>query len=194
MFQKKIVTLMYLIVIFVITGSGMVAHSGYFYAKGILAQFLLNQAWENSKRTKKFIKAWSWADTYPIGKLRIESIDLSGVVLEHAKNESLAFGPAHISASAWPGTDGNIAIAGHRDSFFRNLGQVKRGEVIELESMSTVQYYVVTDIKIISPENTHWIEDLPYDVITLITCYPFDYVGPAPKRYVVRGELTNKAN
>lgn len=178
-----------LIVTFVITGSGMIVHSGYFYAKGLLAQFLLNQTWERSKSTKQFIKAWSWADTYPVGKLRINAIDLSRVVLKDAKNESLAFGPAHISVSAQPGSNGNIAIAGHRDSFFRNLRRVKGGEIIELESMGSVQYFIVTDIEISEPEDTTWVDNSAGNVITLITCYPFDYIGPAPKRYIVRGKF-----
>lgn len=169
-------------------GSAMVAHSAYFYAKGYVVQFLLEHAWEKTKKTKKYIRTWSRADTYPVGKLRIQSIGLSNVVLKNADNESLAFGPAHIPATSLPGADGNVAIAGHRDSFFRNLGLVKRGEVIELESMGPVQYFVVTDIRITGPENTRWIEDTAEDTITLITCYPFDYVGPAPERYVVRGK------
>jgi sortase A len=190
MFKKKI--MMCLIVVLVLTGYGMVAHSGYFYAKGLVAQVLLNQAWEKSKRGKKIVKAWSWADTYPIGKLSIRSIDLSRVVLKDARNKSLSFGPAHISVSSRPGSNGNIAIAGHRDSFFKNLRFVERGEVIELESMSSVQYFIVTDIQITDPENTRWAENTQDNVITLITCYPFDYDGPAPKRYVVRGKLIKK--
>jgi sortase A len=174
---------------FVITGSGMAAHSGYFYSRGLLVQMLLSDAWEKSKRTKKITKPWGRAETWPVGKLSIASIDLSSVILKDADNESLAIGPAHIAASAWPGGDGNIVIAGHRDSFFRNLGRVKRGEVIELESMSSVQYFRVTEIQIADPEDIQWAENTADNVITLITCYPFTYVGPAPKRYVVRGKL-----
>ncbi len=178
----------YLIAICILAGSAMVAHSGYFYARGILAQFLLEQTWEKSKREKKFIKPWSWADTVPVAKLKIKSIGLSKVVMNDADKESLALGPAHIPATARPGAHGNIGIAGHRDTFFKNLGLLNRGEVIELESMGTVQYFIVTNIHITHPEDTRWIENSIDDTITLITCYPFKYVGPAPKRYIVRGE------
>jgi sortase A len=178
----------YLIVILILTGSALVAHSCYFYAKGALAQLLLDHAWEKAKETKKFVKAWGWADTWPVGKLNIKSIGLSKVVMNDADKRSLVFGPAHIPVTSRPGAHGNIAIAGHRDSFFRNLGLVKRGEVIELDSMRPVQYFIVTGTHITYPEDTRWIENTPEDTITLITCYPFDYVGPAPKRYVVRGK------
>ncbi len=180
----------YIAVTCILTGSTMVAHSGYFYARGILAQFLLEQTWEKSKREKKFIKPWSRADTVPVAKLKIKSIGLSKVVMNNADKESLALGPAHIPETARPGSEGNIGIAGHRDTFFKNLGLLNRGEVIELESMGTVQYYIVTSIHITHPEDTRWIENTINDTITLITCYPFKYVGPAPKRYIVRGERT----
>jgi sortase A len=178
-----------LIVSSVITGSVMVAHSGYFYTKGLFAQFLLNNAWEKSKWSGQFVKPWNRADTWPVARLTINSIGLSRVVLKDARNTSLSFGPAHISVSARPGSNGNIAIAGHRDSFFRNLALVKRGDVIELESLNTVHYFEVSDMEIADPEDTHWVEHTDDNLITLVTCYPFDYIGPAPKRYIVRGML-----
>jgi sortase A len=179
----------YLSLFFLLAGSLLVVKSGYYYARGVLAQILLDHAWEESRRTKTLIRAWSWADTYPVGKISIPSIGLSRVVLQGTDNESLAFGPGHILSSPRPGEEGNIAIVGHRDSFFRKLGHVKKGEIIKLESMNTVQKYVVTDIEIVAPEDTYWIEDTYGSTLTLITCYPFDFVGPAPERYIVRGEI-----
>ncbi len=180
--------IIYISVTCILIGSAMVAHSGYFYTRGILAQFLLDQAWEKSKKEMKFIMPWGRSDTFPVAKLKIKSIGLSKVVMNNADKESLALGPAHIPLTARPGEHGNIAIAGHRDSFFRNLGLLNRGEVIELESMGTVQYFIVTGIHITGPEDTRWVENTLDDTITLITCYPFKYVGPAPQRYVVRGK------
>jgi sortase A len=179
----------YLSIVLLFAGSLLVVKSGYFYAKGVLAQILLENTWAESKKTKKIIKAWSWADTYPVGRLSIPSINFSRVVLQGTNNESLAFGPGHISSSSKPGENGNIAIVGHRDSFFRKLGQINKGEIIKLESLSTVQTYIVNDIQITKPKNTEWIENSLDNVITLITCYPFDFVGSAPKRYIVRGKI-----
>jgi sortase A len=185
--KKKLIVC--LIMASVISGSLMVARSGYFYAKGFLAQHLLNSAWELSKRSGRFVKPWSWADTWPVARLTIHSVGLSEVVLNNASRKSLSLGPAHVPVSAPPGSNGNIAIAGHRDSFFRTLEQVKKGDVIELESLSSVQYFRVNDMEIADPEDTHWVEKRNDDAITLVTCYPFDYIGPAPERYVVRGTL-----
>ncbi len=187
MYRKKL--MICLIAVLVLSGSVLIARSGYFYARGVFSQFLLNNAWEESKIKKEIIKVWDGMDIYPAGKLSIRSINLSNIILNNADNESLALGPAQISSSAKPGSGGNIAIAGHRDSFFRNLEFVKRGEIIELESIHSVQYYLITDIQIIDPQDTRWIEDTKSNVITLITCYPFEYVGSAPQRYVVRGKL-----
>jgi sortase A len=179
--------LKYLIIILVIAGTALVARSGYFYTKGILAQYLLNDAWEESMRTKDVVKAWNWADTYPVARLSIPSLNYSKVVLEGINNESLAFGPAHLSLSSSPGEEGNIVIMGHRDSFFRELEDVKIGQTIKLESLSRVQSYTVSDIEVVSPEDTFIIQEASGERITLITCYPFDYIGAAPERYVVRG-------
>ena len=178
-----------LIVSSVLTGSVMVAHSGYFYAKGLVAQILLNNAWEKSKWSGQIVKPWRGADTWPVAKLTIHSIGLSDIVLKDAGEESLSLGPSHIFESARPGSTGNVAIAGHRDSFFRNLKSVKRGDEIELESVRVRQHFTVSSIEITDPDTTHWVENRDDTVITLITCYPFDYIGPAPKRYVVRGNL-----
>jgi sortase A len=177
----------YLIIMLVLSGTGLTAHSGYFYAKGILAQYLLNRAWEESRRNGKGVRAWSWADTYPVGRLRIPSLQYSQIVLEGINNESLAFGPAHLLLSSSPGEGGNIVIMGHRDSFFRRLAEVREGDMIELESLSRMRYYTVTDVRVIYPEDMWIIEETSGDVITLVTCYPFDFIGPAPQRYVVRG-------
>lgn len=187
MFRGKRYAHLSIVLIFV--GALLVGKSVYFYARGVLAQIFLEHAWTESKKTHKFIRPWAWADTYPVGRLIIPSIDFSRIVLQGASNESLAFGPGHIAASSQPGEKGNIAIVGHRDNFFRDLRKVKKDEIIRLESLDTVQTYRVTDIQIASPQETSWIDDTSASVITLITCYPFEFVGLAPERYVVRGEL-----
>jgi len=187
MIAKHALTL--LIVVSLTAGSVMLARSGYFYAKGLVAQQLLSRAWERSKRSGRPVEPWDNADIFPVARLTIHAIGLSRVVLEEADKRSLSFGPAHISVSAGPGTHGNIAIAGHRDSFFRGLQRIQEGDVIELESLHSIQRFQVSALEVTAPEDTQWVERSGEDVITLLTCYPFDYTGPAPKRYVVRGRL-----
>ena len=94
------------------------------------------------------------------------------------------------NGTSQPGETGNVVIAGHRDSFFKNLRNIKVGDMIELESLKRVVLYKITDIRIARPTDTQWLDSSSKDIITIITCYPFDYVGPAPKRYIVRGRIS----
>jgi len=176
-----------ILVIAFVTGFVLFGKSGYYYAKGILAQYLLNTAWEKSLFLGKSVKAWDWANTHPVGKLIIPSIGLEQIILEGANNESLAFGPAHITGTSSPGEHGNICIAGHRDSYFRELGNVAEGDIIELETQSGRWIYRVSRVQVIDGDDSQLLEETPGDCVTLITCYPFNFIGPAPKRFVVRG-------
>ncbi len=161
--------------------------SGYFYLKGYAVGFLIQQAWAETKSTGEFTRAWHWSDTYPVGKLVIPSIGLSQIVLEDSTPGSLAFGPAHILGTSSPGDDGNIAIAGHRDSYFRNLCKINVGDEIQLETQTDDIAYTVVSCNIAQPEEISWLDSAGENRITLITCYPFNFVGNAPMRYVVVG-------
>lgn len=103
----------------------------------------------------------------------------------------MAFGPGHLSNTAKPGALGNVVLAGHRDSHFRKLKKIKKNDLIKLESASKSSFYIVTDITPTSGDDIYWTEDTGADVLTLITCYPFNYVGKAEERFIVRGELVN---
>ena len=150
--------------------------------KGICAQLLLEKAWSITKRTGNSSKAWSWADTLPVAKLKIPEISLNQIVLEGEEIEAMTFGPAIIESSL---ESKNVIIAGHRDSFFRNLGELKEGEIIKLEKVGKNLSYKISNVIITDPLDTKWLEPTFNDRITLITCYPFNFIGDAPKRYVV---------
>ena len=176
--------------LFFLSGAVLLGHTSLFYMKGAAVQFLLNQSWEKSRGGDPvYLRGW---DIRPAGRLSIPSLGVSLVVLDRADRDSLAYGPGYIAASAPPGSEGNIAIAGHRDSFFRDLRFVAKGDVIELESQGAVQRFIVTGMSISDPGDTHWADTLPQHALTLITCYPFDYVGPAPQRYIVRARLVRE--
>ena len=156
----------------------------YYYMKGICAQLMLERAWDLTKRTGHSSKAWSWADTLPVAKLEIPSIKLSQIVLDGEVNEALAFGPALIESSL---ESKNKVIAGHRDSFFKNLGSLKEGDIVELELLESNIKYRVTSTSITEPEDVRWLDSRSGESITLITCYPFNYIGDAPLRFIVTG-------
>ena len=178
-------------VVLFLVGFFLVGKSVYFYGKGKLAEFLLENAWERTKSEKTVQSPWEWADTHPVGKLIIASVEIENVVLNSVSGEALAFGPGHLSNSALPGGSGNIVIAGHRDSFFRPLKDIRVGDRIELESRFTTQVFSVTEIRPTSGDDIYWIDETDEDCITLITCYPFNYVGKAKDRFIVRGSIVD---
>ena len=152
----------------------------YYYMKSVCAQIMLERAWEITKRTGQPTKAWTWADTLPVANLTIPKIGLNQIVLEGEQNEAMNFGPALIKEQS-----NNIIISGHRDSFFRNLEKLNEGDIISLELLNSNDNYIINNIVITNPEDTRWLEDTPSKNLTLITCYPFNFVGDAPERYIV---------
>ncbi len=92
----------------------------------------------------------------------------------------------HIGGTAWPGDAGNVGIAGHRDGFFRGLKDIAIGDSIELMTLTRSEHYVVDDLLIVDPSETHVLKPTQEQMITLVTCYPFYYVGKAPQRFIVR--------
>jgi sortase A len=177
--------------VLILLGFFLVGKSAYFYGKGKLAGILLEKAWERTKSEKTVQEPWEWADTHPVGKLKISSVGIDAVVLKGVSGEALAFGPGHLANSAPPGTSGNIVIAGHRDSFFRPLKDIKVGDKIILESTFSTQSFAVSEVMPTAGDDIYWIDETEDDCITLITCYPFNYVGKAKDRFIVRGSLVD---
>jgi sortase A len=122
----------------------------------------------------------------PLALLRIASIGLEVPVLDGTDDFTLNRAVGRIAGTARPGELGNVGIAGHRDGFFRGLKDVRPGDPIELETLTGSQTYVVADIRIVSPDDVSVLEPANGPVLTLVTCYPFYFVGDAPQRYIVR--------
>ena len=92
----------------------------------------------------------------------------------------------HIEGTAKPGTDGNSGIAGHRDGFFRGLKDIVAGDVIELDTIEGKDSYRVERTWVVDPDDVSVLDPTPARALTLVTCYPFYYVGSAPRRFIVR--------
>lgn len=118
--------------------------------------------------------------------LRIPKIRLEVPVLEGTDEVTLNRGLGRIPGTARPGGDGNLGLAGHRDGFFRGLKDVDVGDELELETLVGVQSYRIDEIVIVQPEDVQVLEPTPMPSVTLVTCYPFYFVGKAPQRYIVR--------
>lgn len=178
-------------VFLLILGAAVFGKGIYIHAKAQLAQWLLNSAWEETLEGGMNVKPWSWADTYPVAKLTLTKGGHSYIVLEGSTGSSLAFGPGHMAGTPLPGEPGNCVIAGHRDTQFRALRDVRKGDEILLQKPDgKTLRYSVTDIIISDYKNVSVLKSGCADRLTLITCYPFDTVIPGgPLRYIVRAEL-----
>ena len=126
-----------------------------------------------------------------LARLSIPRLDSHWIVLEGADKSELRRGPGHLAQTALPGSRGNCVIAGHRDTQFRILQNVKIGEDISVEIEGRTFVYRVADRHVVSPTDTHPLKPTATSSLTLVTCYPFYYVGPAPKRFVIRAELVS---
>jgi len=122
----------------------------------------------------------------PLAVLSIPKIHLTVAVLPGTDDFTLNRAVGHIDGTAVPGTNGNSGIAGHRDGFFRGLKDIGPDDVIELETLRGKEVYRVERTWVVSPEDVSVLDATPARSLTLVTCYPFYYVGPAPQRYIVR--------
>jgi sortase A len=129
----------------------------------------------------------------PLAILRIPRIHLEVPVIEGTDDAALNRALGHIEDTAIPGTDGNSGIAGHRDGFFRGLKDIVAGDNIELETLHSTEVYRIERIWIVDPEDVSVLDPTPTRSLTLVTCYPFYYVGSAPKRYIVRAAISTSS-
>jgi sortase A len=128
-----------------------------------------------------------------IGRIEIERLGVSAVVVEGTGDPVLQRAAGHIAGTALPGQPGNVGIAGHRDTFFRPLRNIRRDDVITVTTPHGAYRYRVVSTKIVSPENLSVLNPDGAEVLTLVTCYPFYFVGPAPQRFIVRAEREVKS-
>jgi len=111
---------------------------------------------------------------------------LSAMVREGIDRKTLQLAIGHIPATALPGQAGNVGVAAHRDTFFRGLKDLKTGDEIQFSTLSGDFKYVVESLIVVEPDNVEALAPSSDNVLTLVTCYPFFYVGAAPKRFIAR--------
>ncbi len=183
----KHITLKGLLIVLPLCGMWQIGSASYIHAKAILAQVLLETAWDKTVHGQQEVKPWPWADTWPISRLHVPGLGIDRIVLAGASGSSLAFGPGHLFGSSLPGQQGNTVIAGHRDTHFRFLKDIQRGEFIQLQSLTgkTIQYEVSETI-IVDEKEAEYLANTSENILTLITCYPFDAIRPGGAlRYLV---------
>jgi sortase A len=175
-------------------GAVLLCQGIYMDTKAIISQALIAHSWQQRTADRPPPKPWWWADTNAIAKLKVARLDKELFIMRDDSGESLAFGPGHLAASAAISSSGHVMIAGHRDTHFKFLKQLKLGDVIETTSVDSITTrYQIKRMSILDSSSEELII-YQQDRLTLITCYPFDdFIPGGPLRYIVDAERrTNK--
>ena len=143
----------------------------------------------SDKRIRAYNESLSHAFGAPLAVLSIPKIHLEVPVFEGTDDVTLDRGVGRITGTARPGQAGNLGIAGHRDGFFRGLKDVTTGDEIKLALPEGEATYVVDQITVVTPQDVSVLQPRPISSITLVTCFPFYFVGSAPERYIVSASL-----
>jgi sortase A len=143
----------------------------------------------SSKRIQGYQESLAAHFAPALALLRIPKLDLEVPILEGTDDLTLNRAVGHIAGTPRPGEDGNVGIAGHRDGFFRGLKDVSTGDTVEIVTPDNVSKYVIDEITVVDPSNTSVLARRAQSSVTLVTCYPFYFIGSAPQRYIVRASL-----
>ena len=173
-----------------VVGVGLLAYAGAIYAYREAYQIYLTWtfvpelpvSWQPSPTI-------AVAEGMPVANLEIPRLNLSVVVLEGVGDNILEVGAGHVPQTSLPGKSGNVGIAAHRDTFFRPLRNIQRNDVIRVTTTAGVFDYAVEWTRVVKPTDVEVLNPTEKPSLTLITCYPFHYVGSAPDRFIVRGRL-----
>jgi sortase A len=158
------------------------------YAGYVVVDAHAYQAYEQSK-----FEATSLAQAPPtlveggvIGEIEVARLHLKAIVVQGDSHTLLRRAVGHIPETALPGTTGNVVLAGHRDTFFRPLRNIRLGDAITLKTPDGAFQYLVESTEVVPASDIQILNASSGRILTLITCFPFDFIGPAPNRFVVR--------
>jgi sortase A len=126
-----------------------------------------------------------------IGSLDIPRLRLSAMIAEGDDDATLSMAIGHLSDTPLPWHEGNSALAGHRDTFFRPLQHIRIGDELRVSTVRGDFRYQVRETMVVGPDDVWVLDPTDRPMLTLITCYPFNYVGKAPRRFIVRAERTS---
>jgi sortase A len=127
-----------------------------------------------------------------IGEIQVPRLGLNAIVVQGDSAANLRRAVGHLSKSALPGEWGNVALAGHRDTFFRTLRDIRLGDEIKFKTRERSFEYLVESIEVVAPTDIRVLKSSTGHDLTLLTCFPFHYVGPAPNRFVVRAREVDR--
>ena len=158
--------------------------AGWIHAKAVAAQILLDHAWQQTLLDHSRNKPWPWSDTWPVAELIVPHHDIDLIVLAGDDGATLAFGPGLSFASSMPEDHSTVMISGHRDTHFRFLQHLKKGERLILKTRAGIHYYTVSNTQVVDADN--YKVDNNGDKLILVTCFPFNSaVVGSSERYLV---------
>src|SRR6266487_7135063 len=166
------------------------SQGAYIHAKALLAQVLLERAFDETIATSHPTKPWSWADTWPVARIEVKRIHASTIALSGSSGQALAFGPGHVELTPDAGERGVAVYSAHRDTHFRFLKDIAIGDEIDItRSDGTIFHYRADDASVVRFDASG-IDPLTdgYELV-LSTCWPFDAVTPGPARYVLHATM-----
>jgi sortase A len=169
---------------------GLTAKASYIPLKAMLANSLIETAWQKTLNDGGTNRPWSWADHWPVARLSVPSLGVDHFIIMGAQGASLAFAPGAMSGFALPGSKGTAIVGGHRDTDFGFLEDLTYGEALKLQtSFGDWQDYRVTAIDVVDSRDAYIRENKEEQRLLLVTCYPFNALVPGgPLRYVVSTE------
>lgn len=158
-------------------------------AKAAVAQVLLERAFAGSLADHRAHKPWPWADMTPAARLSVPRLGVARVVLDSGSGQALAFGPTLLPGGAVPGHPGTAVIAAHRDTHFRFLKDLRRGDAVVVQTRAgTLRRYRVTGTSVVRWDGYAVADERAGERLDLVTCFPFDAVRRGPWRYVVHAQ------
>jgi sortase A len=174
-------------------GLAVFAHGAAIPAKAVLAQVLLERAWDRTLAGEAEAKAWPWADAWPVAIVEAPRLGARAVVLSEAGGEAMAFAPMHLAQTPAPGEPGVAVLAAHRDTHFRFLQDLAAGDGIRVTTADgAVRTFRVAGGEIVRADRSGIAPDLGPPRLALVTCWPFDAKFRGDLRYVLWADLTEE--
>jgi sortase A len=176
--------------VFLIIGSFALSYTGYVLLDARLYQadrtLQFEQALKGTNLARTGSPGIAGREGSLLGRIEISQIGLTAMILEGTNEGTLQRAVGHVQGTPLPGQRGNVALAGHRDTIFRGLRKIRPNDEITLTTLSGSYRYRVDSTRVVSPEDVEVLDAASDDILTLVTCYPFSFVGSAPKRFIVR--------
>jgi len=177
-------------ILLALLGLILFGQGAYIHAKALLAQVLLERAFDQTIATGQRTKPWSWADTWPVARIDVKRIGASAIVLAGSSGQALAFGPGHVELTADAGERGVAVYSAHRDTHFAFLRNVKIGDEIDITRDDGRMFRYRADGSSVVRFDASGIDTLAdgYELV-LSTCWPFDALTSGPLRYLLHATL-----